>query len=117
MLRCVDVTLHSTSFTILGKIPPNADLVFDVELVSINGKTRSDLEKFEAELNKWAAKTLSSCEGMFGRFWEFARPLSRWHGGCLPQPCHCADEGSWLSSTATTSSRRSTRPKTIMLNI
>ncbi|CAE7666011.1 Fkbp1a [Symbiodinium sp. CCMP2456] len=42
-----------------SKIPPNADLVFDVELVSINGKTRSDLEKFEAELNKWAAKKLA----------------------------------------------------------
>ena len=36
-----------------------------MELVSINGKTRSDLEKFEAELNKWAAKTLSSCQGLF----------------------------------------------------
>ena len=48
----------------LGKIPPNADLVFDVELISINGKTRADLEKFESELDKWVTKTLGSSSSL-----------------------------------------------------
>mmetsp|Transcript_59916 Transcript_59916/g.135131 ORF Transcript_59916/g.135131 Transcript_59916/m.135131 type:complete len:170 (+) Transcript_59916:47-556(+) len=43
-----------------SKIPPNADLVFEVELVSINGKTRKDLEKFEAELDQWVHKKLDT---------------------------------------------------------
>eukprot|EP00930_Biecheleria_cincta_P064327 TRINITY_DN49893_c0_g1_i1.p1 TRINITY_DN49893_c0_g1~~TRINITY_DN49893_c0_g1_i1.p1 ORF type:complete len:172 (+),score=40.97 TRINITY_DN49893_c0_g1_i1:87-602(+) len=43
-----------------SKIPPNADLVFDVQLLSINGKTRKDLDKFEAELQKWADGKLAA---------------------------------------------------------
>lgn len=42
-----------------SKIGPGADLVFDVELISINGKRLADLEKFEAELNAWVEKKLS----------------------------------------------------------
>jgi len=43
-----------------SKIPPNADLVFEVELVSINGKACADLERFEAELEKWVTTKLDS---------------------------------------------------------
>eukprot|EP00468_Gymnochlora_sp_CCMP2014_P008055 CAMPEP_0167756050 /NCGR_PEP_ID=MMETSP0110_2-20121227/9163_1 /TAXON_ID=629695 /ORGANISM="Gymnochlora sp., Strain CCMP2014" /LENGTH=178 /DNA_ID=CAMNT_0007642103 /DNA_START=24 /DNA_END=560 /DNA_ORIENTATION=+ len=42
-------------------IPPNADLVFDVELVKINGKkliTETELKDFKERLDKWAASKL-----------------------------------------------------------
>mmetsp|Transcript_124357 Transcript_124357/g.264978 ORF Transcript_124357/g.264978 Transcript_124357/m.264978 type:complete len:171 (-) Transcript_124357:127-639(-) len=45
-----------------SKIPPNADLVFDVELLAINGKSRADLDKFEVELSAWVAKKLEAFE-------------------------------------------------------
>mmetsp|Transcript_46824 Transcript_46824/g.111400 ORF Transcript_46824/g.111400 Transcript_46824/m.111400 type:complete len:176 (+) Transcript_46824:121-648(+) len=45
-----------------SKIPPNADLIFEIELVSIEGKTRKDLEKFEAELKVWAAQKMLAYE-------------------------------------------------------
>ncbi|CAE8605256.1 unnamed protein product [Polarella glacialis] len=41
-----------------SKIPPNAALLFDVELLTINGKTRKDLEQFELELSEWVVKKL-----------------------------------------------------------
>jgi len=44
-----------------GKIGPNADLVFDVELIAINGKKHyspEQLNKYQADLEKWAAKKL-----------------------------------------------------------
>ncbi len=43
-------------------IPPNADLVFDVELVKINGKkllTEKDVGEFKERLDKWAAAKLA----------------------------------------------------------
>ena len=43
-------------------IPPNADLVFEVELVAINGKrafyTAEEKAKFEAKMNEWKATQL-----------------------------------------------------------
>ena len=41
-----------------SKIPPNSDLVFDVHLLSINGKTCADMQKFEAELEEWVVGKL-----------------------------------------------------------
>lgn len=44
-----------------GKIPPNANLTFDVELIAINGKkhyTDDQLAKYRADLDKWAVKKL-----------------------------------------------------------
>eukprot|EP00440_Ansanella_granifera_P056552 gb/GFBE01061299.1/.p1 GENE.gb/GFBE01061299.1/~~gb/GFBE01061299.1/.p1 ORF type:complete len:168 (+),score=55.15 gb/GFBE01061299.1/:1-504(+) len=44
-------------------IGPNEDLIFDVELISINGKGRKELEKFEGELEKWVKKKLAEYDG------------------------------------------------------
>jgi FK506-binding protein 1 len=44
-------------------IPPNADLVFDVELVSINGKkawfTQAEKDKFEQQMVAWKEKQMA----------------------------------------------------------
>lgn len=44
-----------------GKIPANADLVFDVELIAINGKkhySEEQIKKYQEDLDKWAVKKL-----------------------------------------------------------
>jgi len=47
-------------------IPANADLVFDVELVAINGKkafyTQEEKDKFSASMNDWKTKQVNKYE-------------------------------------------------------
>jgi len=47
-----------------GDIPPNADLLFDVELVKINGKkafyTEEERTAFQAKMDAWMAKQLQN---------------------------------------------------------
>jgi len=56
-----DLAFGDKDFTVGRQtIPANSDVIFEVRLVTINGKSRNNLDEFEVRLDQWVAEKLAT---------------------------------------------------------